>query len=164
MATPHRCPIGTFRLNFSKTDILSFPSTNLLLAPASPYQHMATPSFQLLRPKHSVSFLTLFFQIPHPSIGRAWLIYFQNISRIHPLFFSSSATSLVQIQFFVLTGLPHPTHHPFLIGSMSKTHLQSLPFLYFYGYHPGLSGIICCLDWGGGLLTGITGPPLPHPV
>ena len=70
--------------------------------------------------------------------------------KFNPLFFSSSATSLVQIQFFVLTGLPHPKHYSFLVGPMSKIHLQSLPFLCFRFSHPGLSGIICCLDWAGG--------------
>lgn len=117
-----------------------------------PYQHMATPSFQLLRPEHLGVILDYSLSTPTSTHQQTMEASTFKISvKFHPRFFSSSATSLIQIQFFlVLTGLPHPNYYSFLVGSMSKIHLQSLPFLCFCFSHPGLSGIICCLDWDGG--------------
>lgn len=58
--------------NFSNMEILSFPQQTCSSHQLPPYQHVATPSFQLLRPEHLVSFLTTLFQLPHPPISRPW--------------------------------------------------------------------------------------------
>lgn len=62
----------------------------------SPSEESATPSFQALRPKIMEPSLTSFSLLPTSNSSVSPWLYLQNVFRIHPLFSTSMATTLIQ--------------------------------------------------------------------
>lgn len=166
LTTSHGCPEGTSRPNFSKTEIISFPPTNLLLPPASPisaHGNSILPAAQA-RTLECHSWLLSFNSHIHPSADHG-SVYFQNICKIPPSF----------LLFLCYLPGPNsvlpcpdwsPTSKPLLISGWFYVQNTSpvLAFSLFLLLPPWSKRHHLLPGLGWWLLTGIPGPPLPPPV